>query len=132
MQGDADDWTRPGAPCQPWTTWFFVWRPTAGSPVGTKVVPEDRGAAFSVRYTEEDRHDGVPDAVMDNVRRTGRPAGIRASNLYGWLYIASQSAFDTAGRPASDEPLTTPPKPVAPLCAATLATLARAAWMSSG
>ena len=30
------------------------------------------GQHFSVLYTDDDRHNGVPDAVMDNVRRMGR------------------------------------------------------------
>jgi hypothetical protein len=42
----------------------------------------------------------------------------------GWLYIAFQSALETAGRPASEEPLVTPPAPVAAFCAATFASAA--------
>ena len=52
------------------------------------------------------------------------PVGTQPSTCYGWLYIAFQSAFETAGRPVSDESLATPPTPVASFCAATLASAA--------
>lgn len=40
---------------------------------------------------------------------------------HGWLYIAFQSDLETGARPASEEPLAVPPKPVAACRAATRA-----------
>ena len=79
MQGNADNWARQWVES---TVDYSVFRITADGTVaswnegGIRIEgyrPEEiLGQHFSVLYTDEDRRDGIPDAVMDAAYQTGR------------------------------------------------------------
>jgi len=104
-----DDWTRQWVASTADYSIFLItpegkvasWNPGGAQIEGYR--PEEIiGRHFSVLYSEEDRHDGVPDSVMDDVRQMGR------HDSEGWRQRMDGSKFwssvvTTALRDAQDE-----------------------------
>ncbi|CAN7780823.1 PAS domain S-box protein [Caballeronia sp. LjRoot34] len=74
-----DDWTRQWVASTADYSIFLITpegKVTSWNPGGARIEgyrPEEIiGQHFSVLYTDDDRHNGVPDALMDTVRRMGR------------------------------------------------------------
>ncbi|WP_260858980.1 PAS domain S-box protein [Paraburkholderia sp. BCC1885] len=79
MQPDTSDWTRRWVGSTVDYSVFLIspdGRVASWNEGGVRIEgyrPEEiLGQHFSVLYTDEDRRDGFPDAVMDSVRKTGR------------------------------------------------------------
>jgi PAS domain S-box-containing protein len=89
-----DDWTRQWVASTADYSIFLItpdgkvgsWNPGGAQIEGYR--PEEIiGQHFSVLYSEDDRHNGVPDSVMDNIRRMGR------HDSEGWRQRMDGSTF---------------------------------------